>query len=656
MTPSQAEVLVARINALSAEFVGFPEQLSDDERATETELRSQAAKGGAELPLDRLTQTFDLSAFEQEVILLCAAPEIDPAYERLYAFVLDDLNRRAPCIELACSLTAASFDEKLTRQRELGKFGLLRRVGLIQTRGEHGPERRRELQLGPGLFEFLTGAPGDPTIRFRDGDAVATRPDPALPPNIANDKAAWLRDSIDRQTVRTAVIWGPRQAGHADLVHWLSAHLHRPLRVIPDFDPGRKPAEIETLLREALEAASALNAIVWLPLHTQFEPPPDRIESALASALTGSSATILITSTNPLRPTQLIESPAYAEMELRLPDFAERQQMWRSAFPLLAPMRAADLAARFRLGSSDIRTVEQIATTSGAADPEAACAIVTRRRSANFATIIQPRRTKADLVLPDDLHQQVLEVASFFRLWPRVGEEGGFARRQTGAGGVKALFTGDPGTGKTLAAEVIAGELNLQLLRVDLASITSKWVGETEKNLESVFREAEESYSVLFFDEADALFGKRSEVQHGADRYANLEVGYLLQRLEDHYGLVILSSNLKDQIDNAFLRRFQIVLNFPRPAEAERLKIFQLEFPEDRFEGLDLQQLARLDLTGAAISSIAQTAALLAADEGAPSITMVHLARATARQFRREARVFAAHQLGPHAALLRGAL
>src|SRR5216683_2955483 len=145
---------------------------------------------------------------------------------------------------------------------------------------------------------------------------------------------------------------------------------------------------------------------------------------------------------------------------------------------------------------------------------------------------------------------------------------------------MKALFAGDPGTGKTLAAEVIAGLLGLALYKVDLARIVSKWVGETEKNLEAAFREAEESHVVLFFDEADALFGKRGEVQHGADRYANLEVSYLLQRLEDHYGLVILASDLKDQIDNAFIRRFQIVLNFPRPSEAERLKIWEIAFPK----------------------------------------------------------------------------
>jgi hypothetical protein len=449
------------------------------------------------------------------------------------------------------------------------------------------------------------------------------------------------------------VIWGPRQAGHAGLVHWIAASLKRPLRIATLPDPARTSPEIENSIREALEVASTLGAILWLRFDTLFERFGERVESAIATVIAGSTTPVLLTAIEPLRPAQLIESEGYAEVELTAPDFSQRRRMWQSAFPTLDSDRVAALAATYRLGAGEIQTVQRLVETSRLENPESACAIVTRKKSASFATVIQPRRTKADLVLPAALYNQVLEVATFFKLWPRLADQGGFGRPANGASGVKALFSGDPGTGKTLAAEVIAGELQLPLLKVDLARITSKWVGETEKNLESVFREAEESHSVLFFDEADALFGKRTEVQHGADRYANLEVGYLLQRLEDHYGLVILASNLKDQIDTAFIRRFQIVLHFPRPAEAERLKIFQLEFPADRTDGIDLEQLAKLDLTGAAITSIAQTAALLAACEGAPRVEMSHLVRATARQFRREARVLSNHQLGSYAAMLR---
>jgi SpoVK/Ycf46/Vps4 family AAA+-type ATPase len=226
----------------------------------------------------------------------------------------------------------------------------------------------------------------------------------------------------------------------------------------------------------------------------------------------------------------------------------------------------------------------------------------------------------------------------------------GFARRVSGAG-IKALFTGEPGTGKTLAAEVVAKELGLPMLKVDLARVVSKWIGETEKNLDLVFIEARDAHAVLFFDEAEALFGARGDVRHGTDRYANLEVSYLLQRLEDHDGIVVLATNLRDKIDPAFMRRFNAVVGFPRPSEKERRRMWQRVFtPEIPMAGdLDVPVLARLDLTGAGIVGTAQTAALYAAREST-AVAMRHVVRGLVRQYQREARVLTSHDLGAHAA------
>jgi SpoVK/Ycf46/Vps4 family AAA+-type ATPase len=219
---------------------------------------------------------------------------------------------------------------------------------------------------------------------------------------------------------------------------------------------------------------------------------------------------------------------------------------------------------------------------------------------------------------------------------------------------VKALFTGEPGTGKTLSAEVLAGMLGLELLKVDLSQIVSKWVGETEKNLESAFRQAEESQAVLFFDEADSLFGKRGEVKHGTDRYANLEVGYLLQRLESSSALVILASNLRENIDAAFTRRFHFVVNFPRPGPAERSQLWRLAFPPESplASDVDVDALSRLDMTGAGIASAARSAALIAADSAGAHISMRDVVAGIARQYQREARLLRAAELGPYASLL----
>jgi hypothetical protein len=270
-----------------------------------------------------------------------------------------------------------------------------------------------------------------------------------------------------------------------------------------------------------------------------------------------------------------------------------------------------------------------------------------------LAQAITPQRRPEDLVLPPAEHQMVLELAVACRAWPRVAEEWGFAAHG-GAGGLKALFTGEPGTGKTLAAEVIAGMLGLTLLKVDLSQVVSKWVGETEKNLESAFCQAEESQALLFFDEADALFGKRGEIKHGMDRWANLEVGYLLQRLEAFEGLAILASNLRENIDPAFTRRFSTVVHFPRPGLSDRLRLWRLAFPPEAPLGgdVDFEALAELDLTGAGIVGAARTAALLAAEAHAESITMTHAVQGLSRQYQREARVLRPTDLGRHAVFL----
>jgi SpoVK/Ycf46/Vps4 family AAA+-type ATPase len=260
--------------------------------------------------------------------------------------------------------------------------------------------------------------------------------------------------------------------------------------------------------------------------------------------------------------------------------------------------------------------------------------------------LVDPARELRELILPDELHRQIAEVGALYRHAATVDSSWGFGRLTGSSGALKALFTGDPGTGKTMAAEVIAGHAGVALMKVDLSQVVSKWVGETEKNLEVVFDHAEQSQAALFFDEADALFGKRGEVRHGTDRYANLEVSYLLQRLETFSGgLVILASNVGGEIDPAFTRRFQLALNFPRPGPAERLKLWQLAFARAPLDpAVDLRGVARLDLTGGAIMTAARMAALLAAGEGAERIAPTHLDVATERQFRKEARLIDASQ------------
>jgi hypothetical protein len=667
VTDEQVETLLDEVDELDSSgfSAGVPVAPSPAEQRAEADLRERSAALGAALPLDRLAQALQLTSFEQEAVLLCAAPESDRRYERIYAFILDDLNRRLPCVELLAGLTAGSLAELVGRRQVLSNAGRLRRARLLLPLGDAPTGLRQEFRLAPEIFEFLTGAPLDIAWFCRDPAEIAA---PAtVPPPIGGHEFGRLAEALAGGRVRLLGIWGPRQHGGEELAMTLAAAARRPLRRIALADAALGGERLVPTLDEQLKIAALSGAWLWLDTESLPDAAPERARQALAEAIAGPPVPILLTGEHPWRPAPLLRGGGYAEIELPPPLREMREALWARSLPELARPEIAGLAARFALGSADIRSVSAVARIrarlagNGKAEPvgdhvAAACAVVTRRATAHFANVVQPRRGPDDLVLPDNLHRQIVEVAAFYRLQARVDEEWGFGRLANG-GGMKALFTGDPGTGKTLAAEVIAGLLSLVLYKVDLARIVSKWVGETEKNLEAAFREAEDSQAVLFFDEADALFGKRGEIQHGTDRYANLEVSYLLQRLENSRGLVILASNVKDQVDTAFVRRFQVVMHFPRPGLAERLRLWRLAVPAAApvEAGLDLAALARLDMTGAAIVGAARTAALLAADAGAPSIGMAHMVHATARQFRREARVLTPAELGPYGRLMQGA-
>jgi ATPase family protein associated with various cellular activities (AAA)/winged helix domain-containing protein len=662
VTSDQVETLLDDLDAPAAIW-GAAAEPTPEETAEEASLRFLAAESGTALPLDALAARLDFTPFETDAVVLCAAPEIDRAYERIIAYVLDDLNRRQPCIELLTSLTASSLGERLARRQLLGPYGRLRRCGVLELGQAAATESRQELRLTPPARAFVLGSGADIASAFADPAEVTVPDANVTSPSLFADAAARLGRAVAARELSTVGVWGPRHAGRDDAVYAITRAAGRSLRRISLGAAAGAANEVAAAAREAALAAAALRAVLWVELDAPGDEGRTVWEEPAAHALAASPAPLVITGANPWRPWVLLEARTYAEIEVASAGLDSRRRQWSSAFPELEAERIGALATRFRLSGSEIGTVERLARASarlagnGRPAPveqhlEAACRAVTQRRAAHFATLVRPRRGPADLILPTELHRQVLDIAGFFRVRPQVEEEWGFGS----GGGSRALFTGEPGTGKTLAAEVVSGLLGLPMLKVDLARIVSKWVGETEKNLESVFSEAEESHSVLFFDEADGLFSKRGEVQHGTDRYANLEVSYLLQKLEDHRGIVVLASNLRDQIDSAFTRRFDVTVHFPRPALAERRRIWAIAFPSSAplDPAVDLDVLTRLDLTGAGIAGIARTAALIAADARAPFIGVAHIVQAAVRQYRREARILAASELGPYGGVLKG--
>lgn len=647
VTAEDADTLLAEASeALDGPGCGTDEELTEGEKARQRNLRRA---DGPALPLDVLGDHLGLSAFELQAVLLCAAPEIDPVYERVFAFLHDDLNCRHPTAGLLASLGSSSFEMTLERRRLLGRYGTLRRRGVLVPFGTSRTEHRQELVLPPTVFGFLIGAFPNVDVAVRPSREVSVPEIIFLPPGLPPGLPGELARALDSPWGRRIGLWGQPNAGVDELVYAVARKAASPLvRVACDASSAA----------ESLGEAAAIGALAWLDTSALDDAPPDGSVPWLARAIADSPARVILTGRRPWRPEALIESGEFVDLELEPASGAERERLWIQALPELTTNETRDLASRYRFSGAELRAAAGMARSqarflgNGTPAPlgpqlESACRSVTRRSGSRLATLVRPRRVREDLILPEPLFRQVLETAAFVRAGSTVYESWGLGRMLTGEGGLKALFTGAPGTGKTLAAEVIASDLGLPMLKVDISQIVSRWLGEGEKNLDAVFREAEESQAMLVFDDAEALFGKRGDVRHGSDRYANLEVGFLLQRLECFGGLAVLTSNLKDQIDDAFLRRFQIVLHFPSPGPAERLRLWQRVFDgrvplESAFR---LDSLVALDMTGAAIVSAATTAALLAASQGSPVVTRQNVVDAVERQFHRESRILSPAQL-----------
>jgi SpoVK/Ycf46/Vps4 family AAA+-type ATPase len=323
-------------------------------------------------------------------------------------------------------------------------------------------------------------------------------------------------------------------------------------------------------------------------------------------------------------------------LDVTKPTTAEQRDVWAEVIGADDAGAPALLASQFNLNLGDIRQIGQSVKSEDAPGentlPERiwdACRDRVRPLLNSLAQRLDPKATWDDIVLPSEEMDLLRQLAGQVNRRSKVYEDWGFARRMNRGLGITALFAGDSGTGKTMAAEVIANDLRLNLYRIDLSAVVSKYIGETEKNLRRLFDAAEDGGAILFFDEADALFGKRSEVKDSHDRYANIEVNYLLQRMEGYRGLAILATNMRSAMDIAFTRRLRFIVNFPFPGTADRRRMWQKAFPRQTpTRQLDYDRLSRLNLTGGGIHNAALNAAFLAAQAGTQVTMAVVLAAA----------------------------
>jgi hypothetical protein len=583
----------------------------------------EAQERSAPPMLEALADSFGLSTFERDVVLLCAGVELEARFAALCARASGDERLRAPTFGLALACLAEPH------WSALAPAGPLRHWRLVELEvGESITTRR--LHVDERVLHHLTGLhylderlkqvadPVEPPPELPSSQAVAAaRVAHACSGTYGIPQAAILVTGADADTRRDVASRGAADAGFQ--VH-AAASTDLPAQ-------ADDRATVARLWER--ELALSRNALL-VEVGDGADGDAVRRLTAFVEAM---NATVIVSSNEPVS----LGRRASARIDVARPKPAEQRGLWKRLLgePAESLNGSLDaLTAHFDLPRHAIEAAS--AEASGEAPLETAlwraCRAQSRPRLDDLAQRIDPVAGWDDIVLPATQLEILGEIAAQVRGRSRVYNEWGFARKSTRGLGLSALFEGASGTGKTMAAEVLALELDVDLYSIDLSQVVSKYIGETEKNLRRLFDAAETGAAILLFDEADALFGKRSEVKDSHDRYANIEVSYLLQRMESYRGLAILTTNARDAIDHAFMRRIRFVVSFPFPDEEQRVEIWRRVFPaETPTEEIDHHALARLSLAGGSIRNIALSAAFFAADKRSP-VRMSHLARAAVRE------------------------
>ena len=620
--------------------------------------------------LDWLRTACDLTSFDLDVILLAAAPEIDLRYERLYAYLQDDVTRHRPTVDLACQLFCPTDESRIAARRRLAPDAPLLRYRLIEIAPE-SPARAflaSTIALdGQIAALLLDGATPDRRIadyvyQLSPHYSLAHAP---LPDETRRALLVATRHAVDQGPPVRLVFHGARGSGKLGTAAALAGEVGIPLLVVDLDRVATRGGDAERVVELALRDAWLAGAILYIrAFETLGGDEHAGVRSRIHDAMLDAPVIAIVGSARPWTPDGTLFADAMP-IAFGALDADRRAAVWRRDLAragLTADPSAVDaVAGRFRMTSGAIdAAVRETRTRLAWPDPAGAAARVSRdalfaaARShsggdlAALATRVRPRRAWSELVLPEDALSQLRELAARAACGPRVLDEWGFRQRMSRGLGVTALFGGPSGTGKTLAAEVIATELGVDLFRVDLAGVVSKYIGETEKNLDRIFIAAEQANGIVLFNESEALFGKRSEVHDAHDRYANIEISYLLQRMEEFDGIAILTTNLRGNLDDAFVRRLAFSVLFPFPDAAHRRQIWAGVFPATvpLAADLDLDALAdRFKLSGGNIANIALAAAFHAAHRGS-AIAMDDVLHATRREYQKFGKALTAAELG----------
>lgn len=613
---------------------------------------------GCPMPLTQLASKFRLSRFESHVVIAALAVEVDLRFEVLYSWVQNDVTRKAPSLDLVLRLFGESPEHSTEMRRAFSANSTLVANHLLRQDSDRQEREHstlaRPLRLDERICAFLLDQPeidrrlAPFSLRIKPLRGITSI---LLPSEMT---ARLLRTT----QIRDKAIWcfsGPEGTGKRSAVEALCAQEHRALLVVDLQKLIRSqlpiPTALSLILREAILSESTL-----LIEHSEAALDDSTVSEALQQIVPPVDVRIFITGEK-LLPNSAQRKCPWHHFEFRIPSVTVRAQLWRNALEMSEAETAEDLdfellSSRFALSGGAIERACTHAELSAELQSEYPMPLTAKQLETaardqsnhsllHFAQKIESTACWESLVAPSHILRQLRDVCTAERYRHRVYGDWQFDQRLTTGKGLNVLFCGSSGTGKTMAAGILARELGRDLYRVDLSIVVSKYIGETEKQLSLIFREAQTSNAMLFFDEADALFGKRSEVKDAHDRYANVEIAYLLQKMEDYEGIVILATNLRRNMDEAFSRRMHHVIEFPFPDAEHRERIWKRILPPAApvSGDLDFGFLARqFEFTGGNIRNVALAAAFLAAEEGS-AIKMEHCIIATAREMHKNGKL-----------------
>lgn len=634
---------------------------------------------GIHLSIPYISGLFGLSQFEENCIILCLLPEVNRKYEKIFGYFQDDIMVKSPSIDFVLNIFVKTENERLSARSVFDSQAPLIKY-LMELQGDINDKRipliSRHLKLDDWVVNFL--------LDVQLLDARLTTVAEMVLPN--KEKSVSINTDVSKNIVSYVNYYrqnkeydikqifyfnGPNGAGKMDNAKSVCHYLRMPL-IIADvekivFSEVYYDELLRLLGRQLMIGRTALcidNFDIMLAEDGRYK---EKLTSMLQMVEEYSPITFILGHSQ-WNPSIINEKVVFAGVDFPYPKVSQRKEYWEEfseKYKLDESVNIDSFSGNFRFTPGQIERVLRLSESNSVwngksngqistEDLSNACYSQSNRKLSNLSSKIKKTYTWDMLVLPQDQMSQMKEICNQVKFRSLVYENWGFEKRLALGKGINVLFSGPPGSGKTMAAEVIANEIGLEIYKIDVSQIVSKYIGETEKNLSEIFAEAETSNAILFFDEADALFGKRSEVKDAHDRYANVEISYLLQQMEEYTGIVILATNLNQNIDDAFLRRLHFNIAFPFPEKEQRKLIWKGMFPSGApvDDELDYDFLAeKFIMAGGNIKNIALNAAFFAANEKCP-IGIKQIMLAAKREYKKMGKTFVKSDFDPYYKLI----